>query len=255
MIYFSTAELQELFVNTEYAPKRWFKNALTDVELRVIRLREENRRYLKSINWSPKNEQILFHIDSEEHDKFFIPTLNAPDFFYTPLESDLITTILKLFKNTNLESEILKILLNADLNFEQNRFYCLEENASLRIFGNSKATIGNLLCLAHEIGHCLFEVNVKGDELGSEVNAFQFEDYTAKLYLNSFDLNEWSQYKGKQDSLNFRLAQEELNEFETGVSARPIGHLFFRESLITTWGYQYINCLASLERRKSKKFL
>lgn len=248
--YYTTDELQKLFSKTDFNPVRWFKNTLNETEKDVLCLREKNRLYLQSIGWTPKTESILQYSSKASSVEFLIPTLNTPDLFNKYLKLDLKSALIAVCENLSNSDFINKVITEAVLTSEQNRFFCVMQNGGFVIHGNNQPKIGNLLFLAHEVGHGLYELEHKGGELGSEVYAFQFEDFVAKRVLSLIELKEWEQFKRDQDALNFQLAFKELEEFKTGESLRPQGHLFFRESLVTCWGYQYINCMASLKRAR-----
>ncbi len=258
LIYYTTDLMNRSFQETGYHPKRWLWGQLNQIEKNILDYRERIRVSLARAHWHlPMQRQLqdlLPDLIDVNIKPFQIPTLKPPAFFKRRLKNNLKLRLSELLKTHERQADIAVILERSRLDLQTPEFYTLPIKSGYIICGNGQPTFGNLICLAHELGHALFELDFSGDELGSEVAAFQMEDDVAQLLLkDSFDQFEWTQYKYKQDQLNYSLCVNEFKEFETGVSKTLKHHLFFRESLVTCWGYQCIYAWASISRGESEK--
>ena len=256
MTYFTTDSMSKLYQQMEYAPKRWLKNDLTKIEKSILSHREYIRVSLYESDWKfpmqSKLGSLLPNLIDSGKRQPAVPTLKPPTFFNRPLESDLKSQLNELLKNHSRQKEIEFLIERACLNLPTPEFYTLPLKNGYVIYGSGEATFGNLICLAHELGHALYELDRPGDEVGSEVAAFFLEDQIASLLLkDTSDKSEWANYKQAQDQLNYSLCLNEFSEFKTGISLTSKQFLFFRESLVTCWGYQCINTWASLQRNRS----
>ncbi|MBC7420072.1 MAG: hypothetical protein H7328_05025 [Bdellovibrio sp.] len=253
MIYFTTNLINQMYQKTDYAPKRWLQNNLNKIEKDILFYREQIRISLIQSEWKmpmqAELEVLLPQFISANRKPSSVPTLKPPTFFKRKLENSLKVYLNEILKNHSRKHDMAIILERACLDLQTPEFYTLPLTTGYIIYGNGEPTFGNLLCLAHELGHALYELDFPGDELGSEVSAFQVEDHVAQLLLKDLNDNaEWAQYKFEQDQLNYFLCLNECKEFETGISKTLQHHLFFRESLVTCWGYQCINAWASVKR-------
>ncbi|WP_413287564.1 hypothetical protein [Bdellovibrio sp. HCB337] len=253
LIYYSTASIQNLFQSLDYSPKKWLSNRLGENEKKILVARENHRRHLLQKNWQMPFVEILQpalqEFASSSVSMHQPPTLQSPEFFKRMLSKDLKTSLLELLPEY--ANHFKKHLERAQLSNENSIFYADVSPPGLIIHGNSTPTVGNLVFLAHEMGHVLFEELYPGDEVGSESFAFLLEDKVAQLLTTSeAEHISWIKFKKSQDDLNYLLCMNEFQEYATGVSKIPSHYLFFRESLLTCWGYQTINAIASLNRSK-----
>ncbi len=258
MIYATSVSIQEMYQKMQFEPRRWLKNELTPIEKEVLVSREILRLSLIKKGWvfpmlTELKSQLVNLMDSANLG-LLPPTLKPPLFFSQHLTNDLKSSLKELLKDHPRLIEINILIENAMLDLSSPEFYTLPRSTGYVIRGNNKPTYGNLICFAHELGHALYELDHPTDELGSESAAFIFEDQIAMLLLTSdADHKEWTNYKRAQDELNYFLCINEFQEFETGYSCTPKNYLFFRESLVTCWGYQCINAWASLQREVSAR--
>jgi hypothetical protein len=253
VIYYSTNSMRALYQEMEYAPKRWLKNEMTVVENNILGHRENIRQWLNTKGWSFSLREVLEKelpsLLKKDSSLVQPPTLKAPTFFIKPLKTDLKTALKEILSSHPESSRALGFIEKAQLDLQSPEYYTLPLKEGFIIRGNPSASYGNLLCFAHELGHALYEVDHPGDEVDSEVAAFLLEDQIATILLSdSNERAEWAAYKSAQDQLNFFLCLNEFSEYDTGRSPIPKNYLFFRESLVTCWGYQSINAWASLQR-------
>lgn len=253
MIYYSADSMRHLYQRVDYTPKRWLKNDLNDIEKKILGHRENIRLWLHQKGWvfslRPTLERQLPGLLSCDPSLETPPTLKVPDFFNRPLATDLKSFLLATLSHHAEFSRMKTIVDRAQLDLLSPEFYALPSMDGFVIHGNPAATYGHLLCFAHELGHALYELDFPGDEVGSEVAAFKFEDQVAAMVLMEPEyLAQWQEYKSAQDQLNYLLCLNEFAEYDTGRSRTPKNYLFFRESLVTCWGYQTVNAWASLQR-------
>jgi hypothetical protein len=128
--------------------------------------------------------------------------------------------------------------------------------------GQDQHSFESLAGLAHELGHCLFERQVRTSgaiDVISEAVAQYFESEVVSGYLRkenaTSDLSTWLRYQDFVDSINLLFfLQEARDVFECGIPALPVRFydcmLVFRESLFTLPGYQRVYFQASVMRNQ-----
>jgi hypothetical protein len=128
------------------------------------------------------------------------------------------------------------------------------------IIGASRATVGDLAGIAHELGHCLYEESSEPStlarQIASEIAAHVMEEEIVSEYFHiqgeSDLLHMWSEYQRRIDIINvyfFLLEGHQIFGWDgapESLFASPA--TAFRESLFVLPGYQIAYAEAALAR-------
>lgn len=102
---------------------------------------------------------LINQITLQKYTNIIIPSPTIPSFFKEKLENDPLKEILNLIANKSLQKAAEKILVNSDLNCDIFGFRTVLKNGQSIILGKLDNTFSSFRALAHELGHCLYEIN------------------------------------------------------------------------------------------------
>lgn len=170
------------------------------------------------------------------------------------LMQDPRVMVANLFAESTLAPLVLRILSNAKLSAGDLRWRTELRNAEPSISGNDDRTIHSLGALAHELGHCLYEISSQDvveskAQILSEASAMALEEWVVSEILPLALKEKWNSYQRQVDAFN-----DAFYYLESGGSIATFcePHLLpLRESFYTAYGYQTTYRLASRIRSKA----
>lgn len=133
------------------------------------------------------SSDLMTQINFQKYEDDILPSPVIPFFFSEMSEQDSANEIISLITDPLIKNAVQNILINSDLTCDIFGFRTVLKNGQSVIQGRIDNTFSSLRSLAHEIGHCLFEINndythIYGNIL-SELFATIFEQGISEIAL------------------------------------------------------------------------
>lgn len=153
----------------------------------------ENNKLMDVINCLSRRHSfnysfnLINQISFQQYLNNIIPSPTIPSFFKEEYGDNLVKAILALITDKSLRRAAEKILANSDLNCDIFGYRTISKNGQSIVLGKLDNTFSSFRALAHELGHCLYEINndyisIYGGIL-SELFASMFEQSLSEVFL------------------------------------------------------------------------
>lgn len=126
---------------------------------------KENNRLMNVINYLSNRHKfdskfnLINQNTLQKYTHNIIPSPTIPSFFKEELENNPLEEILNLIADKSLQKATERIFANSDLNSDIFGFRTILKNGQSVILGKLDNTFSSFRALAHELGHCLYEIN------------------------------------------------------------------------------------------------
>jgi hypothetical protein len=176
------------------------------------------------------SHRLLQHSSGDlEHYNGKILPVPARRLFDFPLRDSPTAIICDLIKHSALASDVEAILAHSEFGPQHRRFQTRQGSEFIGVSGRDDKRFANLVYLAHELGHCLYDSRLPAtrrgaldleDFIGSEIVAHVLERAVAFCFVDRFATAQaptLTRYFAISDALNTYFAEQEVSAI-MGVS-------------------------------------